>query len=92
MSLSPDAFQAAFAHWSALNAQSEAEWSDEAHADWTATDRALLTHVPTSVEEAVAVLRVLEHSLKDSHRSDGLDRSAVRRLRQALPRLADAAA
>ncbi|MFC5343396.1 hypothetical protein ACETK8_20490 (plasmid) [Brevundimonas staleyi] len=92
MSLSPEAFSAAYARWSALNEMAEVEWTDETHADWAAADQALLNHVPSSVEEAQMVLRVLEHSLTDSHRSDGLDRGAVGRLHAALPVIAAQAA
>ncbi len=87
-----DDFQAAFARWMMLTQCPEGDWTEQMFDAWAAAERTLLSHRPTSVPEAVAMLRVLEHSLADSHRVDRLDRVAVARLRRVLPELAGQAA
>ncbi len=88
MKLSSEQFQSVYERWSALNALPEADWDDETFDDHAAAEQALLRHRPVTLNQALAILRVLEHSLSDSQRLDGLDRAAVARLRCALPVLA----
>jgi hypothetical protein len=87
-----DDFQAAYARWVMLTECPDGDWTEQMFEDWSAAERTLLSHRPASVQEAVAMLRVLEHSLADSHRVDRLDRAAVSRLRRVLPKLTGRAA